>query len=157
MLSLAGVPVLKAGADNEYAVVCELRWPAGAAAEAQPQVSHVLKKVGVYAKDKHVQELQHIGEAPEREMQAAIFYTVPEGQELDSVGVRLQAKKSPTWLLSVVRDVMHAQVAICGSGFFRCLLASLHPPLPAPPLLRRPPFACQPPSCPPGRPDCADT
>jgi 2',3'-cyclic-nucleotide 2'-phosphodiesterase (5'-nucleotidase family) len=115
--TIAGIRILKAGADATHALVIDAEWDA--AASGPPRVAVRLEPVAGYAEDPAVRALVDRHLAPVRSLSTATLLELAPGEQLSSVGVRARQTSVGTLVCSRLREVLGAEACVFNAGGIR--------------------------------------
>jgi 2',3'-cyclic-nucleotide 2'-phosphodiesterase (5'-nucleotidase family) len=114
--TVAGIRVLKAGADAERAIVVDAVWDDPAIA---PTVTARLESVVGYAEDAEQRALVERHMAPVHALATATLLELAPGEQLSSVGMRASATSIGTLVCTRIRDVLGVDACVFNAGGIR--------------------------------------
>jgi 2',3'-cyclic-nucleotide 2'-phosphodiesterase (5'-nucleotidase family) len=121
-------PIVKAGSDAVHAYVIDLRWPIDAPARGGdlPSVELRLVDAASYAEDPEMRARVDRHMRPVHALEGATLLPLADGEELSSIGTRMQQTSLGTLIASRLRDALGADACVFNGGGIRASRSYRH-------------------------------
>ena len=120
LLEVDGVKVIKVGQNADHIGFITFEWDDGAAPGTKPKVTMEMKNAKEFAADKETADLVKQHKQVLIELEESILFSIPQmSPPFSSQGIRLRPTTVGTYLCTIVREELGADLCMLGSGSIR--------------------------------------